>query len=423
MTIERDFDRIARAWLDLGPNEAPDRSVAAILQAIETTPQVRRPIRWPAWRPITMTRITMLAVLAGTIAILAGALLISGGGQPTVPAPSAIASPEAAASPTTRPNTIPEEVMGGWTAASRGTPYDGPISTTILLGPSSVDQFATRFSVDMVGKRGLGSNLFEDEPGVLRFTLSNPGDSGCTIRDVGRYGWSRSADGQWLTLDPVEDDACPVRQTILAGTWQRNLGFSNDGGPGIAVNFTPLLTFTLPDQAWRGNEFAESDTMVLDSEDGDTTFKIWKDPDGFVDPCDRDAGPLDFEPGMDAFLDYFRNDQRFTVVREDAFTIDGHRAVEVEIRLGDNLEQPCAPFDGDENDRRGILTWASHAAAAGGSFWNGLFGDQWPLVVTEVDGTTLLFEVGRVDGTTFRVDRSILDSVRFLDTPPAPPAD
>ena len=45
MTIERDFDRIARAWLDLGPNEAPDRSVAAVLQAIETTPQVRRPIR------------------------------------------------------------------------------------------------------------------------------------------------------------------------------------------------------------------------------------------------------------------------------------------------------------------------------------------------------------------------------------------
>ena len=42
MTSERDFDRLAQAWLELGPDEAPDRAVAAVLQAAETTPQVRR---------------------------------------------------------------------------------------------------------------------------------------------------------------------------------------------------------------------------------------------------------------------------------------------------------------------------------------------------------------------------------------------
>ena len=62
---ERDFDRIARAWLDLGPNEAPDRAVAAVLQAIETTPQQRRPFRWPVWRSTTMSRVYLLAALAG----------------------------------------------------------------------------------------------------------------------------------------------------------------------------------------------------------------------------------------------------------------------------------------------------------------------------------------------------------------------
>ena len=42
MTTERDFDRLARAWLELAPDEAPDRVIAAVLQAAETTPQMRR---------------------------------------------------------------------------------------------------------------------------------------------------------------------------------------------------------------------------------------------------------------------------------------------------------------------------------------------------------------------------------------------
>ena len=50
MTGERDFDRLAQAWLELGPDEAPDRVVAAVLQAAQTTPQARRPIRWPLLR-------------------------------------------------------------------------------------------------------------------------------------------------------------------------------------------------------------------------------------------------------------------------------------------------------------------------------------------------------------------------------------
>jgi hypothetical protein len=31
MTSERDFDRLARAWLEQGPDEAPDRVIAAVL--------------------------------------------------------------------------------------------------------------------------------------------------------------------------------------------------------------------------------------------------------------------------------------------------------------------------------------------------------------------------------------------------------
>src|SRR4051794_41698375 len=73
MTHERDFDRIAQAWLSVAPNEAPDRVVAAVLEAIETTPQVRRPWRWSAWRQIRMSPRTFAVV--GTLLL---ALVISG---------------------------------------------------------------------------------------------------------------------------------------------------------------------------------------------------------------------------------------------------------------------------------------------------------------------------------------------------------
>ena len=75
MTSERDFDRLARAWLDLGPDEAPDRVVAAVLQAAETTPQVRRPIRWPSLKDFNMTRLPVLATVAATIVVVIGGLL------------------------------------------------------------------------------------------------------------------------------------------------------------------------------------------------------------------------------------------------------------------------------------------------------------------------------------------------------------
>jgi hypothetical protein len=117
---------------------------------------------------------------------------------------------------------------------------------------------------------------------------------------------------------------------------------------------------------------------------------------------------------------YLRDSPQFTVIDEAELTVDGHRAVEVEIRLGDELEQPCAPLDGNDADRRGILLWAPHAAE--GAFWNGVFGDQWSLVVTEVDGTTFLMEIVRQDGSTWPVDRPVVDSIRFLDELPTPPA-
>ena len=49
---------ISRAWLDLMPDEAPDRAVQAVLQAVETTPQVR-PWRRLPWRSTPMNRLPL----------------------------------------------------------------------------------------------------------------------------------------------------------------------------------------------------------------------------------------------------------------------------------------------------------------------------------------------------------------------------
>ena len=285
-----------------------------------------------------MTPIPVLAALAGLIILAFGVVALSGGGPgpvPAVPTPS----PSTSAAATASPGPVPGALKGGWTAASRGTALEDPAITTIVLGGSAVDSFAPQFSVDRPGLgRSLGSNVVEESPGVLRFTLSSSSDAGCQMRDSGTYRWSTSVDGQWLTFELLED-ACVARSELLPGTWQRNLGFSSAGGPGVAVNFSPYMSFTLPAEPWKGNEFAETDTMVLDNGDGTADLRFWKDPDGFVDACDREAGRLDLEPGVDAFLAYLRESPQFTVIGETELTVDGHQAVEVEIRLGDGIER------------------------------------------------------------------------------------
>jgi WD40 repeat protein len=84
MTDDRSLERAARAWLEDGPTQAPDRSVEAALLRIQTTTQ-DRDLRIP-WRPTTMMDRLAVAAMAAVLAIgtLAfGASLIS---KPTEPA-------------------------------------------------------------------------------------------------------------------------------------------------------------------------------------------------------------------------------------------------------------------------------------------------------------------------------------------------
>jgi hypothetical protein len=247
-------------------------------------------------------------------------------------------------------------------------------------------------------------------------------DPNCVGLDSGTYRWSTTADEQWLTFEPIEDE-CETRAEILAGTWQRSIAHDSVGGPGIAAGLEPYLTFTLPPATYRGAGLGGRDEVVIDRADGRMSFKVWRDLDGFVDPCDRSAGRLDLGPGMDAFLAYLRDDPRFTVTEEQEFQIDGHRAVQVDFQLGANIAEPCWDFDGDPSNKTGVLLWVPGAEGSPEAFWNGELDTPGTIVVTEVDGATLAFEAVLVgeDGS-FTTDREVLDTVRFLDALPEPPA-
>jgi hypothetical protein len=120
MTDDLDFDRIARAWLELGPNEAPDRAVAAVLEAAETTPQVRPLPQRLLWRFPMLNRLPIAAYVAVAVAIVVGGGLLlfrpndgSGiGGATQSPLPSVAATPAPTNSPSPSPSASPSPTQG-----------------------------------------------------------------------------------------------------------------------------------------------------------------------------------------------------------------------------------------------------------------------------------------------------------------------
>ncbi len=127
MTRDRNFERIAQAWLELGPNEAPDRAVSAVLQAVETTPQVRPLSRRLPWRYPTMNRSPIAAAVAvAVVVVIGGILLMRPSGQSGVggasPSPSttspgasaavAASSPLSATAPSETPSVFRSDRYG-----------------------------------------------------------------------------------------------------------------------------------------------------------------------------------------------------------------------------------------------------------------------------------------------------------------------
>lgn len=441
--IDRFERQLPAALTDLADPRSPDY----VVDILGLTARTRQRPAWASigrWLPMgsstvrapggtSARRLTLIAIVAALAIIAAAALVMSGGRpapQPAVaPGPSAAAVSAAApsgAAPYPSPRPLPGALEGGWV---RPAGVDSSLVSsqvaTIAFGELDGNPSASDYRVDRPNQPPVqGANVHEIAPGVIEINANEPTGS-CVNGEAGRYAWSVTDDGQWMTLTPDGTDKCATRARLLPGTWQRSLAHDSIGGAGIAVNFQPYVQYALPRQSWTGWGGSGRDAVAVDSADGTRSLRIWKDVDGFADACDISKGRANLAPGMDAFVRYLSTDPRFKVTHTEDLTVDGHPAVAVTFRIGDDLRAPCRALDGNDTAKTGVLLWVQRSANPDASWATGIASAD-TLVVTEVDGASIVFEAAVTEAATgdgdFVADRTFLDTVKFVSELPSPPA-
>ncbi len=429
MTSERDFDRLARAWLELGPDEAPDRVVAAVLQAAETTPQVRRRIAWPTRRPFQMNRLLLLAGAAVLlVAVVGGGAFI--GGRASV-AVSVTPSPTVAPSPSSAPSAaattpVPAELQSMWVGAPRT--IAGLLTSNRYRFELKQDRF--RFPFDNLTQGQLPATASIADGNVLRLTSIDT-TGGCSVGDVGTYAWTMSSSGTRLTTTLV-NDACATRASAVPGDWSRVgcknlddgcLGDLVDAGTYPSQYFTPrlaagaswlpqwgALTYTVP-AGW-ANSADWPNSFVLTPSDAYAVEGPQGQPDGSYREVaayrlpyaiSQDAACTDpAVPGVTASVDgliaYIRGLKSVVTTTPASMNIDGHQAKWIDVKIAPSWTKTCpgapngapvAPLlgSGDSNgDHSGI--------GVGGA-------ERLRLVFVDVGGQVALVVVDSSDPTRF----------------------
>src|SRR3990172_11227856 len=101
-SLDRSLERAARAFIEIGPTQAPEHAVEAALLRVQSTPQ-ERDLAIP-WRTPRMNRLSLAGAAVATIVaiVLGGAYLLNGQRPPDVgAAPPAAPAPTAAPHPPT----------------------------------------------------------------------------------------------------------------------------------------------------------------------------------------------------------------------------------------------------------------------------------------------------------------------------------
>ncbi|MFL5641967.1 MAG: hypothetical protein ACJ771_06465 [Chloroflexota bacterium] len=404
--LDRLEGQLPAAFTDLADERTPDYLIDILGQTARSRqrPAWTFPGRWFPTMPAITARPALAIVAIVIVAILGGAFLLNrpdqSVGNQTSP------SPDPSATPYASPLPLPSALVGGWLAPLRESPIAQGRVSALQFGALNGDATAPDFAISGTA----AADVQETTPGVIRLT-STGALGGCSTGDVAEYRWSISGDGVWLTLEPI-DDTCSIRAAMVPGTWIRSGNHDSRGGPLVAAAFEPFFSFTVPSGVWLGGGGAG----VMTADYSDRTFKVWQDPDAFNDYCDDAMGTKVLERGIDPFLQFLREDSGLDVSNERETTIDGHRAVIVDIVGKPDVPPPCwtNPDTGETNM---ILQWTQHADV-GWKWATGIGGTPWPIVIAEVGGHTLVFE--DVWGAN-DLDQEVLDSIRFLDALPSPP--
>jgi hypothetical protein len=368
MTDERNFDRLARAWLDLMPDEAPDRTVAAVLQAVETTPQVRPPFRWLSRRFPTMNRSLVAAVATAAVLAVGGGLWLTRSAGPPAGGPSPSPTPAPSASPSgASPSAAitPEELQYAWlgeVVEAPGLP-SGRDRSVLQFGQSTVQLASTPAGL-------LLSDVEIVELGVIEVASSNPtGD--CTPGDVGRYSWSLSPKGSLLRLTATNDD-CESRRAAFEGEWQRAdcknpdnlclgdleagtyksqfIGPRLDEGEPWTANFG-AFSYTVPDGWSNTADFPDNYVLMrsadyavsTDTKDGTKDLIEFTARPGIAlqnPECEPQVKP-DTGRSVDELISHVAQHPGLTTSAPQSITIDGHPGRMIDVSIAPSWTGRC----------------------------------------------------------------------------------
>jgi hypothetical protein len=116
----RNLDQLLDAWLDLGPDVAPDRVHSAIALEVRTTRQAARWSQWAAERFPPMNAFAKIAIAAAGVVVLAvvGLNLLSPSGRFGGSGPAVSPSPSSSCSPSPLPSAaVGGQNVQGWPGA------------------------------------------------------------------------------------------------------------------------------------------------------------------------------------------------------------------------------------------------------------------------------------------------------------------
>jgi hypothetical protein len=410
MTANRDADRIVRAWLDLMPEEAPDRTIAAVIEALDVTPQVRRPLGG-RWRPTLMNRLLVAAVAAALVVAVGGVVLLKPSGQsgvggspsanPTSPAGSASASASGSALA-----DVPSVLRQDWQAdvAVDALPALGPHDARIQLS-FAYDTREAWIQTGIFTNQNivLGGTAYGTGPSTVRL-VSSDSVGGCRSGDEGVYSWAISGNGLYLALT-AQSEACASRMATLQRTWVHSLAARNLGGPGVLSYFQPSIQMTLPAANWGAGGETGAASVTSDT---NSTFIAVKNPAGFTQPCVATGRHHVAEPATIAgFTAYLKSLPGFTVTSTSA-TIGGMPATHLTIPT--SSKTVC-------DDGR-LYEFAPNDLTSSGG-WFITPGDPDTIWLVQV-GKDLYLLQWLKDGATAADEQNILSTISFIDKLPTP---
>ena len=378
MSSTRDFDDIARAWLDLMPDEAPERVIADVLNAVAKAPQVRSPWRWRPWRSSPMNRLPVVLAAAVVVAV-AGALLVSRSGTPPTvgsspsPAPSTgstassvppSGSPAASGSSPLAGAAVPEALRHRWMGGTNSLVQTGAGSTLVIGAEGFAVAEATSGNAPVLTASAAATA--DDQ-----IRLSTAGLSArCDVGQAGTYTWSLSPSGRVLSFYAA-DDACATRDNAVRGTWwlmgckdatdnclgdldaatyqSQSVNFAHPGGASWAPEFG-ALTYRVPD-GWANDadwpnrfDLTTQSAYAQATPQTGTTEGIAIDADAHAEDQVRACSgvPTTAEQAPNAFLAYLRGSAPGLVVgTSTAITVDGRAGWYADLSLKDADVRPC----------------------------------------------------------------------------------